>query len=1433
VTLVNIAGKFGPNLPHDFAISFSDTPHVIEGFPHAALSGAITVSDAYLLFLGDYKRSGVDLILSKDGRELVVEDYFKGEKRASLASPDGHHLTGDIVNALVGHVEYAQATTAPDSATVIGHVTKLSGNATVIRNGVSIVLNMGDNVNKGDVVQSGSNSSLGITFIDGTVFGLSSNARMVLNEMVYDPNGSNNSSLLSLVAGTITFVAGETAKHGDMKVDTPVATLGIRGTAVLVDIDFQIPGQGAAPPVNFQVLAEPDGTTGSYVLFSKPTDGSQPVIIGTVNQSGQSYSYTPTQGFVAQAAPPLPPAAVAIIQQVFTEKFQNYTPPPAPDKTDNNPNPQTNSPPAGSTPASPPTPTTPLDTSPIKGVPIGTTSSPIPISITVPAPTPDVPDATKTLTVPVTITVAFNNATAAVAITTPGGATNQQTHTITGTVAATGQAAVGDTVTLVDTYNGVAKPLGTATVQADGTWSANNVTLVGNGTHSIVAVDTDPTGNPVISAPVVFALSTVAPTVAISGSGGATHQENHTISGTVSADVTAPGSTVTLFDNGGSTPIGTAIVQLDGTWTANDVTLVGNGTHSIVAQDIDLAGNIGTSPPVVFTLNTVVPTVAITSAGGATNQHSNTITGLVSADVTAPGSTVTLFDNGGATPIGTAIVQTDGTWTANNVTLVGNGTHSIVAQDIDLAGNIGTSTPVVFTLETLTPTVVVSGASPTLNASQTDLITFTFSEAPIGFDLADLSVSGGTLGTITQSDATHYTATFTPTVGDTTAAIQVLASGTGTSSWTDLAGNPGAASNTFTISENTVDPTVVVSGASPTLNASQTDLITFTFSEAPIGFDLADLSVSGGTLGTITQSDATHYTATFTPTVGDTTAAIQVLASGTGTSSWTDLAGNPGAASNTLTISENNTPTGGALLNLVDAPAQSNTPFALSFTASSSTTTISIEGYQVPSFEQTTHNGLFFNDAGPNLLGGTWTFTAAPSGSDTSQYSDGTSVPALSFGGVTVGSYDVYSQTIATTIGGVYTLDFLYSNPEDNAPSGLLVTTSSTGPTAASGDPGTISENTWTGSGDWSDGNHWSAGSPPGPGVEAAIAAGADPTLNSPYLLDGVTLQNGGLIDVGVTSETTLSLDDGTTITGGALSIDSLGSLDNVTGSNTVSAAVVNDGAIEVIGGTLILSGGLSGPGSVIVDAGATLELSGGSFSGPGAIDIGNGATLELSDASFINGQILTFEGSTGTLKLDNAQDFNFTIAGFTGNGTLAGSDQIDLVNINLNSGHFTSNFTNNILTVSDGTHTVSLNFTGFVGAFAFASDNTNGTIVYDPPVSAIPDTVAAVAPTSNITTNTTIAASVPDQTLVGSSSSPDTFVFNFAQLGHDTVDNFNPGIDELQFNSSMFATVQSLLDATHDDGHGNTVIALDAHDAIKLTGVVKAQLAQTDFHIV
>src|SRR4029077_8843009 len=95
---------------------------------------------------------------------------------------------------------------------------------------------VGDPVYLGDVVVTGADGRVGITFTDGTAFDLSSNARMAMTEFIYDPNSKSNSTLLSLTKGTFTFVAGKIAKSGDMKVDTPVATMGIRGTTPRVEI---------------------------------------------------------------------------------------------------------------------------------------------------------------------------------------------------------------------------------------------------------------------------------------------------------------------------------------------------------------------------------------------------------------------------------------------------------------------------------------------------------------------------------------------------------------------------------------------------------------------------------------------------------------------------------------------------------------------------------------------------------------------------------------------------------------------------------------------------------------------------------------------------------------------------------------------------------------------------------------------------------------------------------------------------------------------------------------------------------------------------------------------------------------------------------------------------------------------------------------------
>ena len=95
---------------------------------------------------------------------------------------------------------------------------------------------VGDLVYRGDVVRTGADGRVGINFTDGTSFNISSNAQMALNEFVYEPNGKSNSTMFNLSKGTFTFVAGKIAKTGDMKIDTPVATMGIRGTTPHVEV---------------------------------------------------------------------------------------------------------------------------------------------------------------------------------------------------------------------------------------------------------------------------------------------------------------------------------------------------------------------------------------------------------------------------------------------------------------------------------------------------------------------------------------------------------------------------------------------------------------------------------------------------------------------------------------------------------------------------------------------------------------------------------------------------------------------------------------------------------------------------------------------------------------------------------------------------------------------------------------------------------------------------------------------------------------------------------------------------------------------------------------------------------------------------------------------------------------------------------------------
>ena len=132
---------------------------------------------------------------------------------------------------------------------------------------------------------------------------------------------------------------------------------------------------------------------------------------------------------------------------------------------------------------------------------------------------------------------------------------------------------------------------------------------------------------------------------------------------------------------------------------------------------------------------------------------------------------------------------------------------------------------------------------------------------------------------------------------------------------------------------------------------------------------------------------------------------------------------------------------------------------------------------------------------------------------------------------------------------------------------------------------------------------------------------------------------------------------------------------------------------------------------------GTTLQISKTLAGTSGSATVGSGATLELTAADSTS---VTFTGSTGTLRLDHSSTFTGKIFKFTGNGSLSGSDHIDLRDVKYSSVH--DSYSNGVLTVTDGSgDRAKLSFNGSytLANFKFANDGSGGTIVYDPPVTA------------------------------------------------------------------------------------------------------------------
>ena len=205
------------------------------------------------------------------------------------------------VNTIPGLAKLAQTQPAQAPAAVpspaqaatdepVGNVATLTGSATVTRNNAATPLKLRDDVFLNDVLQTSANSTLGVTFNDATTFNLTANARITVDGFVYEDGGKQNAALFDVAKGTVAFVAAAVAKTGDMKISTPTATLGIRGTTGLVEVPEGASAAGANN-VAIKLYPDPDGRVGRIEVNDRA--GAR---LGFLTQGASGFTIRPGAG---------------------------------------------------------------------------------------------------------------------------------------------------------------------------------------------------------------------------------------------------------------------------------------------------------------------------------------------------------------------------------------------------------------------------------------------------------------------------------------------------------------------------------------------------------------------------------------------------------------------------------------------------------------------------------------------------------------------------------------------------------------------------------------------------------------------------------------------------------------------------------------------------------------------------------------------------------------------------------------------------------------------------------------------------------------------------------------------------------------------------------------------------------------------------------
>jgi len=265
----------------------------------ATEGGSVSLPDGFSLSNANFEAQGSDLVLTgADGAQVTVGGFFAQANPPELVGSDGAQISGDVATQLAGAPAGGESISAGTDGSMIaqnptmitgtdgepiGNVENLSGTVFAMRtDGSRVELKVGDPVFQGDIIESSGDGAVGVLLADETTFSMGNSGRIVLDEMIYDPATQSGSVGLSVMQGVFTFVSGQVAKTDPdaMTLDTPVATIGIRGTQVGLDLP-----QGKDMKV--VLMEEKDGFVGEVVIAN--SGGVQ--VMNGANQSTSVASF--------------------------------------------------------------------------------------------------------------------------------------------------------------------------------------------------------------------------------------------------------------------------------------------------------------------------------------------------------------------------------------------------------------------------------------------------------------------------------------------------------------------------------------------------------------------------------------------------------------------------------------------------------------------------------------------------------------------------------------------------------------------------------------------------------------------------------------------------------------------------------------------------------------------------------------------------------------------------------------------------------------------------------------------------------------------------------------------------------------------------------------------------------------------------------------